>query len=669
MPSGARPNDRRARQTLLSCLLLLWGCAGERADGRPWIRDIRLEGVKSVSGKELLRVLAVQKTSWLRLRKRYLDPFVVNVDKERIEAFYHARGYFDARAVSAEVVPWRGPPEAPRAVDVHFIIDEGLPTHITEVAVNGLGEQPFSHKLELLVHQKLRVGDRFDHQDYLEAKHTLHDELYQLGYAWAEVDGRVEIDRPIRAAKISLNAQPGPLVRFGEVRVEGAERIAERQIVLHSGIGKDARFAPAQLDSARDQLFGLGVFAAVHIDYEAHANDPTVADVIVRVREGSFSELRLGVGIGLDFYRNDIHGTLSFVRRNWLGGLRTLTLRLEPAWVAVASFWDPQRTGPALLADAQLIQPDWPLPLGKLELALGYDLGVEYAYQFHGPRVSVGLQRGWWRERVRIAVAYHFQLLQFFATDPAILDDPALAGRVFGYTNPYRLGWLEQNFELDLRDRPLESHVGVYLTSTFEEGGTYAGGAFQYEKIVPELRAYAPLGRRVTLAGRFLFGQLFSQGNLGSPITRRFYLGGPSTQRGFNYDRLSPQVPSGQMGVAPIPIGGDQMVLLSAELRVNVVRLFGQWLVLAAFVDGGDVGGPGCGGSASCASVSVRSSVNWGNLHWAAGGGLHVRTIVGSIRADVGVRLNRLAVFEPDGTPNPDPGQRVAFHLSLGEAF
>jgi translocation and assembly module TamA len=405
------------------------------------------------------------------------------------------------------------------------------------------------------------------------------------------------------------------------------------------------------------------------MEYEQHADEPSVADVIVHVRETKLSELRLGAGLGLDFYRTELHATASYMRRNWLGGLRTLTLRLEPAWVAVPALWDPQRTGPAGLAEVDFIQPDWPLPLGKLELAVGYDVGVEYAYQFYGPRATLGLQRGFWRDRVFAGVSYNFQFLQFFHTDPAFLDDPVLAGRRFGYTDPYRIGWFQQDLALDLRDRALDAHSGVYLAARFEEGGTYAGGAFTYEKLVPELRAYAPLGSRVTLAGRFVFGQLFSQLELGSPITRRFYLGGSNSQRGFNYERLAPQVPSGQPGTSPIPIGGDQMVLVSAEFRFDLVRLFGQWLVVAAFVDGGDVGAPSCGGAAGCAGASLHGGVDWGDLHWAAGGGLRYRSVIGSIRADLGVRLNRLAPFEADGTPNPDPGQRFAFHLSLGEAF
>src|SRR5262249_29147268 len=157
----------------------------------------------------------------------------------------------------------------------------------------------------------------------------------------------------------------------------------------------------------------------------------------------------------------------------------------------------------------------------------------------------------------------------------------------------------------------------------------------------------APLGtKRVVLAGRVLFGQIYVQGDLGSPITRRFYLGGPGSHRGFNYDRLSPQVPSGLPGVPPIPIGGHQQLLFQMELRVELFRISGYWLALAAFADGGDVAAPSCG-SPDCRQVTgnLRTSVDINNLNWAAGGGLRYKTVIGTLRFDLGVRLNRLAPF------------------------
>ena len=112
------------------------------------------------------------------------------------------------------------------------------------------------------------------------------------------------------------------------------------------------------------------------------------------------------------------------------------------------------------------------------------------------------------------------------------------------------------------------------------------------------------------------------------------------------------------------------MFLTQIELRLNLFRLYGNWFSMAAFLDGGDVAAPSCG-SPECKSMigNVPSSVDFTNLHWATGGGLRYKTVIGTIRFDLGVRLNRLAPFEPNGVPNPDPGQRLAFHISVGEAF
>jgi len=45
------------------------------------------------------------------------------------------------------------------------------------------------------------------------------------------------------------------------------------------------------------------------------------------------------------------------------------------------------------------------------------------------------------------------------------------------------------------------------------------------------------------------------------------------------------------------------------------------------------------------------------------------QTPIGPLRAGVGMRLNRLSANGPNGLANPDPGQRFAFHITLGESF
>ena len=657
----------RARIVVLAALAFA-GCAAENADGRPWVHTLTLEGVKRVSKRDLKSKLVTDEEHWYTIR-RYLDPFTVDSDRLRIEAYYEAHGYFAASVVRAEITPYRGDADHPHAVDVKFVVDEGVATLIDAVAVRGLESLgKTGDKLAHDVEAQLAPGAIFADEAYVRQKAALQQALQALGYAWAKVEGVIGVDRDRARAQVTLTATLGPLARYGQVRVNGTVRTDPRLITLHTGIHTGDRYRPQQVEDARGQIYNLGVFSSVRVEIAHAPAHPEVADLVITVQETTFNEVRVGAGFGLESQRTDAHASVTYARHNWLGRLRTLRLRLEPAYVALPAFWNIQRQGPALTAEAQLTQPDLLWPLTQLTFTLGYDVGVEYPYQYHGPRTQLGMSRGLWRGRVRVGLSYNFQLLEFFDTDPVVLADPAQTGQVFGYANPYRLGWWQEDFTLDLRDRPLDAHKGAYVGVSVEEGGVYAAGAFTYEKLTPEARGYVPLGSRVTVALRVEFGQIFTQGDLGSPVTRRFYLGGPSSHRGFNYDRLSRQVPSGIAGVQPIPIGGDQMLLAQAEVRVDLFAVAGNWVSLAGFVDAGDVSAPSCS-TDQCRALYRNTDVQITNLHVAAGGGVRFKTIIGTLRFDVGVRLNRLSAIEPDGTPNPDPGQRMAYHVSVGEAF
>jgi outer membrane protein assembly complex protein YaeT len=657
---------RPAAALALGIALVTGGCGREAAQGRPWIHDVKFVGVKSVKPRQLKKRLALEETSWVPFApKHYLDPFTIDTDRARIEAFYRARGYFTARVTNAEVIPRK----KGDSVDVKITVDEGPPSRIHAVEIGGLEVLPRGGKrLIKEFNASVKQGEILNHDKYLEAKERIKNRLLARGYAWVDVQGQVEVNRDTQAVDIKIAVKPGPRTVFGHVHVRGTERVKPRLLEVHSGIRQGSRFDPQELENARGAIYNLGLFSSVRVEVEPSSERPDVAEVIVSVKESTFNELRVGLGVGLESQRTDAHAAFSYARRNFLGGLRTLRLRVEPAWVAIPAFWNVQRTGPAILAEASLTQPDVIWPHLDLKWTVGYDVGIEYAYQYHGPRTSLGVSRPFWRNRIILGLSYNFQFLDFFATDPAILNDPAQAGTLFGYVDPYRIGWWQQDFVLDLRDKPLDAHQGVYVGIVAEEGGIYAAGAFSYEKIVPEVRAYAPLGSRLTAAARVQFGQLFPHGDTGSPITRRFYLGGPNNHRGFNYNRLSQQVPSGTPGIPPLPIGGDQMVLAQFELRLNIVEIAKNWLSIAAFFDAGDVAPPTCF-TPECRAAYPRSTIDFTQLHYATGGGLRLKTVIGTIRFDLGVRLNRLDATQPDGTPNPDPGQRFAFHISVGEAF
>jgi outer membrane protein assembly factor BamA len=548
------------------------------------------------------------------------------------------------------------------AVDLEFVVDQGPVTRVASTSVVGADPARF----------EVGIGEIFDHDRYLVAKQKLVLSLQNGGHAWPQVTGAVQVDPERRAATIQINAVPGPITRLAELSVGGTTSVKPRLIARHAGLRRGELYRPERLDEMRGRLYELGLFSSVAVDLDELA--PGQARVHVTVRDAPLNELKFGLGFGLEQQRNDVHSRVTWLRHGIGGGLLRLRMSLEPAYVVIPAVWDIQKHDFAGAAEVELRQLDLPWVGSTISWTLGYDLGVDYAFNFHGPRTQLAFGQSLWHDRVHVGVGYNFQFLDFFkvqTTDdnPNPLNDLRTCGAVCGYKDPYRVGWFAEEVALDLRDRPLDAHRGFYSSLAAEEGGVYSLSDFDYEKLLTQVRGYIPLGEFATLAAEAQFGQIFSHGENGSPITRRFYLGGPSSHRGFSYNRLSPflEGPDKNDPTKTVrwPVGGDQMFLVQFEIRVQVIQIVGQWLGLALFADGGDVV-PRCDPTTrrvDCDFIDISQ------LHWAVGAGLRFKTQLGTLRFDLGTRINRYGVTERDGRENPDPGERIAFHLSFGEAF
>jgi outer membrane protein assembly factor BamA len=682
------------------------GCA-PKGPHYPWIHKVYFHGVKQLKDKEVRPKVAVQQSSWFPLTpKRYLEnPMSVEFDRERITTYYQTRGFFATSVPQAEIKnykldPKKDPatPESVKAVDVHYTIEEGLPVTLTAIQIAGLDGIPADDARYARREVRVRTGERFEHVPYLETKELLLLQLRKRGYAFAKLaSSEVTVDRDARTAQVHIVVVPGRKALIGEVTIQGTQKVDAVALKKHAAVPTGQGYKPQALDEVQGRLYSLGLFSTVLVEPVENPQNPEIADVRITVKEGKHRELRLGFGFGIEPLRNDVHGELLYTQRRFFGGLRVFQFTGQAGYAALPAVWaDPlRRHGPILLGKGDLTQPDILGKSSALTASVSYEVGVQYAYQYHGPSFRLGLTKGLWRNRISLAASYNFQFLDFFEAE-AGLDGKGDTSVLFGFSDPYRLGFLQEQAALDLRNRPIDATRGFYLSMLAEQGGNYTGGAFSYQKFQPEVRAYYTLWNRLTIAARVQFGHIFAQGDLGSPITQRFYLGGPNSHRGFSFNRLSYQMCSGSFdaGMGPVPVlvpcrdprtdakdgngnpvfqrlptGGDTMLLGQLELRLGLFRLARQWVTLASFVDAGDVAPP----SAVCAKGGCNEgggglNLDLTKLHVAVGGGLRYRTVIGTIRFDLGVRLNRLEKLEGN-LENPDPDQRIAYHISIGESF
>jgi outer membrane protein assembly factor BamA len=643
----------RVRHVLLALMVLTVGCAKPRPD--KIVRRVRLEGTHHLRRVQILRGLETRRTGWWPFaEKHYYDPAVLDRDVRRIRMLYAANGFFEAQVVGREVKERPGG----RAVDVRLTIQEGRPTHVERVDLEGLDRVEPRLRQELRRAVGIRAGQRFDHDRYLRAKRRLVQRLVEAGYAYAKAEGRCQVDRERRKARVELRVTPGPRVRFGPTRIDGNGDIPTDKLLGLVTWREGERYDPDEVARTRNRLFKQRLFASVSIKLPKQPATP--AAVKIKVVPTKMRELRLGVGFGLERRRHEVRLSGRWTLRNFLGGMRTLELRLLPAFVAMPTIWDAERMGPAIKSGVKLTQPDV-LDTGvTLYGSTGYELGIHEGYRFHGPGVQVGAERPFFRDHLNAGLSWNFQFFDFFDIVEEAFDIGSTALGL-GFRDPYRLAWLEQFVRLDLRDHMLDPRAGLLTEVRLEEGFPQLGGEFTYFKAVPEVRGYIPVfTKRLVLALRAQLGYLAPREGQESPVTRRLALGGPTSHRGFTFGRLSPQ--SVTADGTRVPLGGNASLLGSADLRLRVVQLAKFWLSLVAFFDAGDV-------------VAAFEDLELANLHLAAGGSLMYQTPIGSIRVGVGVRLNRLGgrVVGPggvsEGLVNPDPGERIAFHLTIGEAF
>ncbi len=167
-------------------------------------------------------------------------------------------------------------------------------------------------------------GLTFTQADWSRIKGEALRELTAERYAQGRVaNSLADIDAKQNTANLYLELDPGPRVRIGVVRVEGAERYgrttAERLVRLN-GLTPGADYSLEKLQAAQQRIADTGYYNSVfaYVDLNAPSPDADTADaanttatqpstpadltapVVVQVREGLPQKIVLGVGGSTD---------------------------------------------------------------------------------------------------------------------------------------------------------------------------------------------------------------------------------------------------------------------------------------------------------------------------------------------------------------------------------
>ena len=665
--------SRRQRQRLGALLaLVLCACAGNQPKpDEPRVKSLKIEGTQQVSAGDIEdRILTTGPSWWPFAPTPYFDPIAWQADLRRIERFYQAQGFYQAQVVDENVK------QEGDAVALTVTVNEGRPTRISRIEVDGLDELPEDFQRRVRRSIPIRVGEIFREEQWQGVKRDVTSALRELGYAEAQVKGEAFVESTDQTALIRILITPGIRFKFGNIFVAtGARPSVDVRFIIDQAQGairKGDWYSDRAMNEAQRRVFQMGVFGAVKVTTGTPDRTNGVLPVVVDVREAPFHTIRYGGGVGVDPVRQEYRAIAESTDRNFLGDLRKLTLRAKLGWAFLPALWNIDQQAPIFDLSAEFEQPRFPARDFKWISSVDFYKNIEQAYGYIGVLAKTGIV---WQPHssFRIYPSYNIEVDRITGVTNGLTGNaPQLAyGCNLSPENPVCyvfLSYLELIIEWDRRDDKLEPRNGWFLSLGIQQGGGPLGGDYTYTRIFPDIRAYKSWGA-FTLAGKLRIGTLLSHQT--SPITARFFSGGGTFHRGFGSRRLSPMLPVpnnnatptnplvGNIGTAQlngqyVPVGGDGIWDSSIELRYKIIGP----LTLAVFLDAGFV---------SVGSFDFRDVGPM--MQYAVGFGLRYNTIIGPIRLDFAYRLNHgppLPIISDPTHPVYAPGGSECFGIGTG---
>lgn len=620
---------------MLAVLLAATAC---KEDGTVSVHSIAFKGVTAVDPARLKDVLATRENTAVPVlgwqlpwgRKNYFDRGRFDADLKRIEAFYADRGYPQARIADLDVKL----DARQGSVDVTLVVDEGPPVRLAAVDLRGFDVLPADRVAGLEPRLGLVVGAPRDRQVVATARELLLNELRDQGHPYSRVSVTEDDGPSGLSASVVFTAEPGPIAHFGTIAIAGNESVGahviERQLTFKPG---DLYRRSLVQDSQR-RLYALTLFQFVNIEALGLETAGPVVNMRVTVAEGKHQRVNLGVGYGTE---EKARADAEYHHLNFLGGARSAGL--HGRWSSLdrgirADFNQPYFFAPHLSLSGEsqrwyTVTPAYGSTVTSAKVTLLHRESQRFSWS-----VSAA------RERTRSAIQTDVLSDPLLYADLIALGLDPTTGRQEG-----TLTSLGFDVQRNTTDNPLDARRGVQLTFHAEEAGQLLAGTFNYYAVSADGRHYLPLGRRFVVATHLQLGSINAAGRDPSqvPFSRKYFLGGATSVRGWGRYEVSPLSGSG------LPIGGNSLLAVSAEARLSLTRRLGS----VVFLDGGNVW-PGDG------------EFTPSDLRYAAGAGLRYQTPVGPIRVDLGYQLNPIPGLMVDGVPQ---ARRWRVHFSIGQAF
>jgi translocation and assembly module TamA len=571
--------------------------------------EVTLTGVEDSSLRDLLqgtatlfRLTEQPPPSPIGLRRR------AEADQERLLSALRSVGFYDGKVdieVDTSVEPAK----------VNVVVTTGPAYKFDRITVAGVGGAALEGAPITASDLGIQVGDTALAATVVAAETRMTNRLAERGFAFAKVaERKVVVDHETRTMDVTYIVDPGPLTRYGDVKVQGLDRVTEQLVRNRIPWKPGEEYRPSEIEDARSSISELNAFSSVRVVMDREPGPDGVTPVTVTVAERP----RRVIGAGFSYSTEDgLAANAYWGHRNLFGGAEQLRLSATVARIGENDVADIEAR-----LNANFRKPDF--------LSINQALILDATLVRERPDAYD-------RDAIVLSALLERKLTEGLTISGGVtLEESSVTDTLTGTTDSTLFGvplHLSYDGTNDLLNPTRGFRTDLVLTPFQQLGGQNAN--FTIARVTNSAYYDFAGDGRFVAAGRVSLGSIFGSSRADIPADKRFYAGGGGSIRGYGYQEVGPRDAQND------PAGGRSLIEVGAEMRIKVTDTIG----IVPFIDGGNV--------YEDPTLDFSKQLRWG-----AGIGARYYTGFGPLRVDVGVPLNK------------QPGDASwQLYISVGQAF
>jgi len=581
------------------------------------VRGITFHGVQTLDRGKLAKAMESKTPGFLKSGVH--KPEHLEKDETKLRLYMRTRGYKDADVDSIVAVDQADG----KGVNLHVFLREG--PRYTFGALSWAGNTAVPTPA-LTISTVARTGTVYNEAQVQKTLENAYQLYQEQGYLFLSIEPKMT-DRD-SLVDVTFQIQEGNRSRIANLAITGNTRTKENVIRREASVFPGDTFRRSTLMRTQRDIFGLGFFQDVNVDYEP-TGDSSDINLTLKVQEKQTGTASAGAGYSS---QSGLTGFIELGHNNLFGNGQSINVRVERG---------------AKRNDLELSYTEpW---FRDTPLSIGFDIfNTRRDLDFYNRKdVGGGIRLGRplrWPDYTRGIISYDLRdvTLSEFALPRE--GEPANLTTLRTTKWPRRVSSVTLTFNRNSTDNPFYPTRGSKVLLTNEVAGGLLGGVEAFYKETFENKSYTKLGGPFVLMLRGKTGFL---GGGQVPDYERFRLGGTTADylRGYPDYYVVPRANIVRDSLTGVVLdrypGGKTELILTSELQFPIA----DPLHALFFFEAGN-------------TWNSTRDLDLGDLRKAVGFGVRLEVpALGRVGFDLGYGLDR------------EDGSKWEPHFQLGNTF